>query len=121
MRLPGKSPAMPYGLDARRALMLAGLATIATLALAYVGTHTDFRYLWQGRNTIAELRELPLGRVKVRGVVTYVDNGNKRFWLQDESGAIAIDQDPKLADARLADGVLVEVMYKGAGSAPGTL
>ena len=109
MRLSGYSAAMPSRPDARWALILAALAMIAALAVAYVGTHTDFRYLWQTRNTIVELRELPLGRVKVRGVVTYVDNRNKRYWLQDESGAIAINQDPKLADAHLGDVVSVEM------------
>ena len=109
MRSSGDSAAAPSRLDARWALILAGLAIIATLALAYVGTHTDFRYLWQSRNTIAELQELPLGQVRVRGVVTYVDNRNKRFWLQDESGAIAINQDPRLADAHLGDVVLVQM------------
>ena len=96
-------------LDARRALMLAGLAIIATLALLFVGTQTRLRYQWQSRNTIAELRELPLGQVKIRGVVTFVDYPNKRFWMQDESGAIAINQDPGLIDARQGDVVFVEM------------
>ena len=67
------------------------------------------RYQWQSRNTIAELRELPLGQVKIRGVVTFVDYPNKRFWMQDESGAIAINQDPGLIDARQGDVVFVEM------------
>jgi diguanylate cyclase (GGDEF)-like protein len=87
---------------------LAALAIIATLALLFVGTQTDLSYQWQSRNTIAELRELPLGQVKLRGVVTFVDYPNKRFWIQDESGAIAINQDPGLTDVRLGDVVFVE-------------
>ncbi len=89
-RLSG--PSRGHALQAGRAMgrYVGGLAIIATLALVYIGTQTDFRYQWQSRNTIAELRELPLGQVKVRGVVTYVDYANRRFWLQDETGAIAV-------------------------------
>ena len=108
-RLSGNSTALLSRPDARWALMLAGLAMIATLAVAYVATHTDLRYQWQSRNTIAELRELPLGQVKVRGVVTYVDRANKRFWLQDETGAIAVNQDPALTGAHFGDVLLVQM------------
>ena len=105
----GHPAATPSRLDARRAVMLAAIAIIATLALLLVGSQTGLRYQWQSRNTIAELRELPLGRVRLRGVVTFVDYPNKRFWLQDESGAIAINQDPRLTDARQGDVVFVEM------------
>src|SRR5665213_2081141 len=97
--------------NARWALMLAGLAMIATFAASYVGAHTELIHLWQTRNTIIELRELPLGLVKVRGVVTYVDNPDKRFWLQDETGAIAVDQDPALTGMHFGD-VMQVVMRK---------
>src|SRR5579863_1210141 len=80
-----------------------------TLAALYAGSHADMRYQWQKRNTIVELRELPLDEVKVRGVVTYVDFPNKRFWLQDETGAIAINQNPIATDTRVGDVLLVEM------------
>ena len=109
MRLPGHSTPTPSRLDARRAVILAVLAVTAILALVFVGALTDLRYQWQSRNTIAELRELPLGQVKLRGVVTFVDYPKKRFWLQDESGAIAVNQDPGLADVRTGDVLFVEM------------
>ena len=108
-RLPRYSTATLSRPDARWALMLAGLAIIATLAVAYVDTHADLRYQWRGRNTIAQLRELPVGQVTLRGVVTYVDGANRRFWLQDETGAIAVNQDPRLTDTHLGDAVQVEM------------
>ena len=108
-KLPGYSTAMLSRPDARWALVLAGLAIIAALAVAYVDTHTDLRYQWRGRNTIAELRELPVGQVKLRGVVTYVDDANRRYWLQDETGAIAVNQDPRLTDTHSGDAVQLEM------------
>ena len=85
------------------------LCVFAAFVALYIATQTDVRYKWQRRNTIVELRELPLGQVKIRGVVTYVDNPNKRFWLQDETGAIAVNQDPKLTDTHFGDVVLVDM------------
>src|SRR4051794_8907748 len=92
-----------------RALILAALALITTLVLVYVGTRTDLGYQWQRRDAIGELRELPLGLLKVRGVVTYVDRANKRFWLQDQTGAILVDKDPRLAGVQSGDVLLVEM------------
>src|ERR1039457_4664971 len=109
MRLSDYSVATPSRPNARWALMLAGLTLTATLAVVYVDTHTELKYQWQKRNTVLELRELPLGQVKVRGVLTCVDNANKRLWLQDETGAIAVNQDPKLTDTHLSDLVQVEM------------
>ena len=109
IRLPDHSAAMPPGLRARRAAVFAGLALIATLGLAYIGTQTDLRYPWQTRNSIADLQDLPLGPVKIQGVVTYLDEANKRFWLQDETGAIAVNQDPALTGARFGHVLPVEM------------
>ena len=108
MKLAGYSVAIPSTRDARWALLFVGLAVMGVLAVAYVGTQTDWRYQWQSRNTIAELRELPLGHVKIRGVVTYVDSANQRFWVQDETGAIAVDKDPGSAGMHFGDVVLVQ-------------
>ncbi len=95
--------------NAQWQIMLTGLAMIAALAASFVGAHTDMIHLWQKRNTINELRELPLGQVKVRGVVTYVDKPNKRFWLQDKSGAIAVNLDPALTGMQFGDDLQVEM------------
>src|SRR5665213_1609996 len=95
--------------NTRWALMLAGLAMIAVLAASFVGAHADMIHLWQKRNTIVELRELPLGQVKVRGVVTYADIPNKRFWLQDDTGAIVVNLDPALSGVHFGDAVQVAI------------
>jgi len=95
--------------DTRWVLTLTGIVVIATLGAAYIHTHTDLRYQWRGRNSIVELRELPIGQVKLRGVVTYVDYANRRFWLQDETGAIAVNQDPRLADTLLGDAIELDM------------
>ena len=88
---------------------IALLCLLVSIGALYVGTPTQMKYRWQKRNMIVELRELPIGQVRVRGVVTYVDHANKRFWLQDETGAIVINQDSKLADVRFGDALLVEM------------
>lgn len=47
------------------------------------------------RDHIRDLQSLPVGNLAhLRGVVTYSDPVQKRFWIQDETGAVAIDQDP---------------------------
>src|SRR5665213_600660 len=86
---------------------LALLTFFLIAAGAYVGINTDLGDGWQRRHTILDLRELPLGQVKMRGVVTYVDSANKRFWLQDGTGAIAINQDPASAGVHFGDAVLL--------------
>ena len=90
-------------------LATALLCLLVSIGTSYVGTPTQMKYRWQKRNMIVELRELPIGQVRVRGVVTYVDHANKRFWLQDETGAIVINQDSELADVRFGDALLVEM------------
>jgi len=45
---------------------------------------------------IRDLQQLPIGEVAhLQGVVTFADHAGKRFWVQDNTGAIAIDQDPQ--------------------------
>ena len=82
---------------------------LAIFAALYLGTQTDMLSQWQSRDTIVQLRELPLGQVKIRGVVSYVDSVNNRFWLQDETGAIVINLDPKLVDAHFGDLLVVQM------------
>lgn len=84
--------------------------SIVIAASWYLGTHTDLFFAWQRRNTTADLREVPIGQVRVRGVVTYVDGLNKRFWLQDETGAIVVNQDPRVTDTQYGD--LVQVAMR---------
>jgi diguanylate cyclase (GGDEF)-like protein len=47
-------------------------------------------------DTILELSQIPVGApVLLQGVVTYSDPSAKRFWIQDDTGAIAINGDPR--------------------------
>src|SRR5690348_18105137 len=43
---------------------------------------------------IRELQDALPGPVSFEGTVTYIDGPRKRFWIQDETGAIEIAQDP---------------------------
>ncbi len=45
--------------------------------------------------------------VKIRGVVTYSDPVQKKFWVQDETGAIAIDQDPRSLSIHAGQTVMI--------------
>lgn len=70
--------------------IVATLALVIAVSLAMLSMSNS---LWYGRaryNSIRDLEVLPLGPVRIAGVVTYVDSAKKRFWLQDDTGAIAI-------------------------------
>jgi diguanylate cyclase (GGDEF)-like protein len=59
------------------------------------------------RNTVQELQTLPANSVvHLIGVVTYVDEAGKLFWLEDETGAVPIKANPLpaavLAGAKVA-------------------
>src|ERR1700722_20388715 len=59
------------------------------------------------RNTVQELQTLPANSVvHLIGVVTYVDEAGKLFWLEDETGAVPIKANPLpaavLAGAKIA-------------------
>jgi diguanylate cyclase (GGDEF)-like protein len=59
------------------------------------------------RNTVQELQTLPVNSVvHLIGVVTYVDEAGKLFWLEDETGAVPIKANPLpaavLAGAKVA-------------------
>ena len=59
-------------------------------------------------NPIQELREITVGaRVHLLGVVTYADSPQNRFWIQDETGAVAIGVNP--ARAGVCEGETVSV------------
>jgi diguanylate cyclase (GGDEF)-like protein len=70
------------------------------------------------QNEIRNLQDLPLGPVHVEGVVTYVDGPAKKFWIQDDSGALAIEQDPSALNLHVRQTVHVEAkktqMYNAA-------
>jgi diguanylate cyclase (GGDEF)-like protein len=73
-----------------------------TAAVVLAASHPALlQSVWQSKHeNIRDLPELPSGPVHLEGVVTYVDSVGKRFWIQDETGAIAINQDPALVGVR---------------------
>lgn len=76
------------------------LVLFASLAIVLTIIHVSGRlpdFYWSKHNRIIELEELPLGPVTLQGVVTYADESNQRLWIQDESGAIAIEVPPAKA------------------------
>src|SRR5208283_1555454 len=98
-----------FGRKSRLWAAMALLCLFAILVASYVATHTALMDKWSERSSILELRELPFGPVKIRGVVTYLDKANKRFWLQDETGAVAINQDPALQGVEFGQALLVSM------------
>ena len=90
--------------------LVTSLALIATAAVALLRVP---RSLWHRRemhDAIRDLEVLPLGPVHLEGVVTYVDLSNKRFWLQDATGAIAINGATR---AKVAPGDEVVIQMDG--------
>ena len=90
--------------NSRARIVVASFVAAVFLITVIVVTASNSRQLqslWEARHdNIRDLQELPLGPVRLEGVVTHVDTVGKRFWIQDESGAIAIDQDPAKAGVR---------------------
>ena len=64
---------------------------IGAVSLAVLRTSPRAWFVY-GHNTIRELQDVPPGPVRLEGVVTYIDQSGKRFWIQDQTGAIAIRQ-----------------------------
>jgi hypothetical protein len=73
--------------------------------------------LWLGRDRLqsllyTELRDIDdlhgvTGNVQIQGVVTYVDEFGKRFWIQDKTGALQIPTLP----AGVTEGQVLRVVY----------
>ena len=59
-------------------------------------------------NKIQDLQDLPNGPVRLQGVVTYADASGKRFWIQDDTGALAIAQDPVTSGIQAGELVVIE-------------
>jgi len=59
--------------------------------------------------TILKLYQLPVGvPVRLQAVVTYADPVEKRFWIQDDTGAIAINDDPSIYSLRGGESIRLE-------------
>lgn len=66
------------------------VATAAAVCLGLLHYATLARHI-----PLRALQDAPLdARVRLAGVVTYIDEPGKRFWIQDETGAMAIPVDP---------------------------
>ena len=50
----------------------------------------DLLFAWK-HDSIQDLRELPVGPVRLEGVVTYADANEDKIFIQDETGAIVED------------------------------
>ena len=92
-------------------LAVLGLAAALVITLAAVllaGSGAAFPF-WQPQHYgIRDLQELPLGPLRLEGVVTYVDATNKRFWLQDGSGALTVNSDPGPSGIEVGQQVLLQ-------------
>jgi len=96
----------------KRVYLAVLVISIATVAAVVLG---QFRILqlpsvaWRTDvSSIRELEYLPAGPVRLKGIVTYVDVTNRRFWLQDESGGISIPRDESATNLRTGQMVFVE-------------
>jgi len=116
----GNKPGSDGGLDTRlnmrpigyRGWWLWSSAVLVTLLLI-LGL-VSVLFLTQRNNvSIRQLQEVPIGSaVTLLGVVTYADPAEKRFWIQDETGAVAIDQNPQSYGLRAGQSVRVEATKK---------
>ncbi len=84
-----RPPASPRATFLRYTVVLIFLILLAGrfLGIRFVQISTFFH---PEHRSIAGLRNAS-GRVELQGIVTYVDSDRKRFWIQDESGAIQLN------------------------------
>jgi diguanylate cyclase (GGDEF)-like protein len=84
------------------------------IAILLLGAAALSQNTWQlfgfahKHNAIQELQDVAPGPVHLEGVVTYIDQAGKRFWIQDDTGAIAIQQDPSALNIHAHQAVLVD-------------
>ena len=67
----------------------------------------DLLFAWK-HDSIQDLRELPVGPVRLEGVVTYADTNENKIFIQDETGAIVVNGSPKTFSIKAGDVVHVE-------------
>ena len=83
-------------------------ATLGLMLVAAIMGGALWRWSVSRHNAIQELREATVGaRVHLLGVVTYADAPQNRFWIQDESGAVAIGVNPEKAGVHVGETVTV--------------
>jgi diguanylate cyclase (GGDEF)-like protein len=93
-----------------RVILVAAIVALALTPLAAQRFPPLLHSLFPAKHdTIRELQQLPTGSVAhLAGVVTYADPAGKRFWIQDDTGAIAVNQDPQNYKLRVGQAVCVE-------------
>lgn len=72
------------------------IAWVTGAIVAAIATGLVWRFsLFASRMPLRDLQDAPLeSRVRLAGVVTYPDGPGKRFWIQDDTGAMLIPADP---------------------------
>jgi len=76
-------------------LIASSLVAAIVLTLLLLWPHVGTIFLPK-HDTILQLRQLPVGaNLHLQAVVTYTDPAGKRFWIQDDTGAMAIEEDPR--------------------------
>jgi diguanylate cyclase (GGDEF)-like protein len=93
-----------------RAILVAATVAVALTLLAGPRFSLWLRTAFPAaHDSIRNLQELPAGAVAhLLGVVTYTDPAGKRFWIQDDTGAIAINQDPQPYGLQVGQSVRVQ-------------
>ena len=91
----------------RHPITVAVVAAIATLGLVLSPWLAPFFRTRSG--SIRQLSALPVGATAhLEGVVTYADSAGKRFWIQDDTGAVAINEDPRRFGLQVGQAARVE-------------
>jgi hypothetical protein len=85
-----------------------GVLTLVLISVSVLGIVKTNMFWDPAHNSIRDLQELPLGRVRVQGVITYIDPGNKRFSLQDESGGMFLTGDASTTGLNVGQQVLLQ-------------
>jgi diguanylate cyclase (GGDEF)-like protein len=92
----------------KRQLIILGVFAIATSCLLGFFVLQFGSVSKPKRNYIQDLQTTPVGGIRLEGVVTYVDQEHQRFWLQDETGALAITSYPNVAGLTAGKVIRVE-------------
>jgi len=93
----------------RRHLVFAGSGLMAAVLLTSLLWRLSVSGIFHPKHeTILQLQQLPVGSyVHLHGLVTYADPAGKRFWIQDDTGAIAVDEDPRRYGLRAGQSVIL--------------
>ncbi len=83
------------------------LLAIPLIAACWATWH-HFRFFFS-HDSIQELQQIPIGNVvHLTGVITGVDPEGNRFWLQDETGAVAIKEPPGIPGINSGESITIE-------------